>query len=80
MSVRTLMWSMFLLIYLYPQNDPNQIRYGLIAQDVHEILPDLVCGDLEGEGFIGLDYNGMIPVLVKAIQELKAEIEILKNK
>jgi hypothetical protein len=64
----------------YMKNDPNQIRYGLIAQDVYEILPDLVCGDLQGEGFVGLDYNGMIPVLVKAIQELKEEIEILKNK
>jgi hypothetical protein len=71
----------------YMKNDPNQIRYGFIAQDVHEILPDLVCGDLEGEGFVGLDYNGILPILVGAIKEQQAlikelqdEMVLLKNK
>lgn len=64
----------------YMKNDSKQIRYGLIAQEVNEVLPDLVYGDVEGDDFVGLDYNGVIPVLIKAIQELKAEIETLKNK
>jgi hypothetical protein len=58
----------------------EKIKYGFIAQDVYEVLPDLVEGDLEGEGFAGLDYNGIIPILVGAIKELKAEIDLLKNK
>jgi hypothetical protein len=61
------------------KNHPKQIRYGFIAQDVYEILPDLITGDLNGEDLVGLDYNGIIPILAKAIQELKAEIEILKQ-
>ena len=28
----------------------------------------------------GMDYGRITPLLVKAIQELKAEIELLKNK
>jgi hypothetical protein len=32
------------------------------------------------EGGYGLDYNGILALAVKAIQELKAEIEELKNK
>lgn len=71
----------------FMKNDHKQIRYGFIAQDVYKVLPDLVKGDVRGEAFVGLDYNGIIPVLVKAMQEqqaqikeLQKEIEILKNK
>jgi hypothetical protein len=64
----------------YMKNDPNQIRYGFIAQDVNEILPDLVCGDLEGEGFVGLDYNGLLPILVGAIKEQQALIQSLTDR
>jgi hypothetical protein len=60
-------------------NNPDKIRYGFIAQDVYKIIPELIDGDIEGEDFIGIDYNGIIPILVGAIKELKAEIEILKS-
>jgi hypothetical protein len=59
----------------------GDIRYGFLAQDILE---------LEGENSViieskdseNLKYNesSLIPVLVNAIQELKAEIELLKNK
>ena len=56
--------------------DKNEI--GFIAQEVEELLPELV---LENEeGLKSLAYGNMNAILVKAIQELKAEIEILKNK
>jgi hypothetical protein len=71
--------------YVMTDNE-TQIRYGFIAQEVAKILPDLISGE-ESEGYIGLDYNGILTVAVKAIQELKAEndslksrIEILENK
>ena len=55
---------------------------GFVAQEVEEILPDLI-GDYkytDKETKKSLAMGNMIPTLVKAIQELKAEIEILKNK
>lgn len=64
----------------YMKNDLNKIRYGFIAQDVSEVLPDLISGDLESEEFVGLDYNGIIPVLVKAIQEQQEIIKQLTNR
>jgi hypothetical protein len=60
---------------------PNKQRRGFIAQDVLTTIPDLVLGDGEKEnGTYGLDYDGILALAVKAIQELKAEIDELKNK
>ena len=54
-------------------------RYGLIAQDILETeLKDSVFGKKDGE--YGLSYNDLIAPMIKAIQELKAEIELLKSK
>ena len=55
-------------------------RYGFIAQEVQTILPDTITGTETETEYLGLDYNGVLAVAVKAIQELKAEIDELKNK
>jgi predicted phage tail protein len=62
---------------------PND-QLGFIAQEVEEVLPELVSevkslGDETGETHKVVNYQGVIPVLVEAIRELKAEIEELKN-
>ena len=62
---------------------PND-QLGFIAQEVEEVLPELVSevdslGDKTGETHKVVNYQGVIPVLVEAIKELKAEIEELKN-
>ncbi len=60
-------------------NEEEQI--GFIAQEVKDIIPYAYYEDKEGDDkFIGLKQAAFIPVLVKAIQELKAEIDILKQK
>ena len=49
--------------------------YGVIAQELEQILPDLVTtGDVKS-----VNYNGLIAVLIEAIKDLKKEIEDLKN-
>jgi hypothetical protein len=49
---------------------------GFIAQQVREVLPQLV---REGEdGYLGIRERALIPLLVEAIKELKHEIDILK--
>lgn len=53
-------------------------KFGFIAQEVQPYLPELVL-QLEN-GKYGLDTNAFIPILVKAIQELKAEVADLKSK
>ena len=56
-------------------------RYGFSAQDVSLLEGDEpVIVDNKNTEKLGLRTEVIIPILVKAIQELKAEIEILKNK
>jgi hypothetical protein len=59
-------------------------HYGIIAQDLQEVFPELV---YKGpKGFLGIQYDGLIPIIIEAIKEqqlqietLQAEIENLKN-
>jgi len=62
----------------------NKPSLGLIAQEVEEVIPELVETD---NGIKSVSYSNMIGVLIEAIkeqqkqiEELKTEISILKNK
>lgn len=50
---------------------------GFIAQDVEKILPELVTTD--AKGYKTLNQNGIVPYLVKAMQEQQREIDQLKQ-
>jgi hypothetical protein len=58
------------------ENDKNRI--GLIAQEVQMHYPELVETDPMNDK-LALDYTGMIPVLLAAIKELKAELDVVKE-
>jgi len=56
---------------------------GFIAQEFEKVFPNSVTESLAGDDGISykaLNHGELIPTLVKAIQELKAEIDLLKNK
>ncbi|MDR0546253.1 MAG: tail fiber domain-containing protein, partial [Dysgonamonadaceae bacterium] len=50
---------------------------GFLAQDVEQILPELVVEDEDGNKLI--NYTGVIPVLTDAIKELSAKIDQLEK-
>jgi hypothetical protein len=50
---------------------------GMIAQEVQEVIPDVVTTD--DTGYMGIKYTNMIGVLVEAIKELKADFEAYKK-
>jgi hypothetical protein len=50
---------------------------GFIAQDVKGIIPSAY---QESGDFIGLNFNPIVAALTKAVQELKTELDTLKNK
>jgi len=52
---------------------------GFIAHEVQEVYPCLVNGEKDGEKYQSLNYIGIIPILVKEIQDLKSEIQDLKS-
>jgi hypothetical protein len=72
--------------YDYEWKSDKRRMYGVIAHELQEVLPYAVQGkkdELESDGNIkaqSVDYSKIVPILVKAIQELKAEIEELSNK
>ena len=60
------------------KNTDNK-QYGLIAQELEEILPSLVHDMYHGE-YKGVDYEKLIPILISAVKELSNEIKELKKK
>jgi len=56
----------------------TRTHFGFIAQELREVYPNLVYED--GQGFLGVNYVELIPVLVEAIKELKIEIDAIKGK
>jgi hypothetical protein len=56
----------------------GELNTGLILDEVRQIFPSVVEGG--DENSLGtINYAGLVPMLVKAVQQLKMEIEALKN-
>lgn len=65
-------------------NDMKEVKnnIGLLAHELQEIYPDipnLVYGTKDGNNYQMINYNELTILLMKCIQELKQEIELLKN-
>jgi len=61
-----------------PEKHGQGTQVGLIAQEVQKIIPELVTARGHGDE-LALNYVGLVPVLVKAIQEQQAQIQALKD-
>lgn len=67
--------------YEYMKRDQEKIfsrrHFGLSAQELKEIYPNLV---LEAQdGYLYVNYTELVPVLIRAIQELKGELDAVKG-
>lgn len=52
-------------------------RIGLIAQEIQSLFPEVVKKD--AEGFLGINYQELIPVLIKAINQQQHQINQLES-
>jgi hypothetical protein len=59
--------------------DPNKRQIGVIAQEVNEVLPEVVTYAKDVDEY-GVQYGNMAGLFIEAIKELKAEIEELKQR
>ena len=65
--------------------DPEKTVDGFLAHEVQAIVPEAVTGEkdaVDEEGnpiYQGIDQSKIVPLLVGAIKELRAEIELLKS-
>ena len=55
----------------------NTHEFGLIAHELQEVYPELVKGEKDGVEYQRVNYNGLIGVLVKEVQELNLRKEAL---
>ena len=63
------------MIGLYEEDSPilTHKHYGVIAQELQKIYPDLV---IEGEdGYLSVNYVELVPLLIQSIQELSAKLD-----
>ena len=66
------------VIYKLKNDDTNQRKVGLIAQDVEKVLPEAITKNYQKDynrEILGLNYTDLIPVLVKAIQEMNTKLD-----
>ena len=61
--------------YSWKEDPDGEMHYGLIAQEVLEILPEMVDLGQGPDDPLGLNYAELTPVLVSAIQEQQEQIE-----
>ena len=68
--------------YTFDWND-NQETYtgkdvGVIAQEIQEVLPELVTE--RDNGYLAVKYEKIVPLLIESIKELKQEVDDIKQK
>lgn len=65
--------------YYLKDSKKNRKVYGLMAQEVEKIFPDIVLQPSEGHEYKALSYTELIPILIAGMQEQQTIIEQQKN-
>lgn len=65
-------------VYDYKWKNQDKRSFGVMAHELQEVIPQAAFGEKDGEKMQGVDYSMLVPILVQAIKELQAKIEILK--
>lgn len=66
------------ITYNWKEND-NGTRIGLVAQELQEVLPEVVMVGDNADKTLGVRYTELIPVLINAIKEQQTQITELKS-
>jgi hypothetical protein len=70
--------SMRGVTYERTDGDDRSQKVGVIAQEIQNILPQVV--HEQDNGMLGVSYGNIVGVLIEAIKEQQKEIEVLKAK
>ena len=60
------------------EGSSDKIHMGVIAQEVQEIIPEVVTAR-ESDGHLSVAYANMVGLLIESVKDLKAEIDELKK-
>ena len=59
--------------------DNSHNRYGVIAQELNQLVPEAVHTPIAENDMMGVDYSKLVPILIKSFQELKSEFDAYKT-
>ena len=62
----------------FTYKDSGEKSIGVIAQDIQKILPEVVSED--NKGYLGVNYSGIVPVLIEAVREQNSIIKDLEDR
>lgn len=62
----------------FTYKDTGDKSIGVIAQDIQKILPEVVSED--NKGYLGVNYSGIVPVLIEAVREQNSIIKDLEDR
>lgn len=62
------------------RGDGDGTSFGLIGQEVWEVLPEVVDVPEDDDGFLGVDYRELVAVLVDAVQTQHEETDALAER
>ena len=62
------------------KSDGSHQRYGMIAQELHEVAPEAVHSPVDPDEMMAVDYSKLVPMLVKEIQSLRVRLNALESK
>jgi len=80
-NIYTLNYGLESIMKLQPvsfswKNDPSDTKHlGLIAQDVIAVVNEIVDTGTDPEKTLGINYNQLVPILIKGMQEQQQQIE-----
>jgi len=63
----------------YDLKDTGKHEIGVIAEEVGEVVPELVCYEANGKDARGVDYSRLTALLIEAVKQQQQEIRGLKS-
>jgi hypothetical protein len=71
------LWRLRPVTFRYKQNPQGQRQYGLIAEEVAKVYPELVVRDNKGE-IESVQYHELIPLMLNEMQHQQTALDTLK--
>jgi len=62
--------------YLNENVAGDKVNFGLVAQEVEKVFPEVV--NIDANGYYSIDYTALVPVLIEALADQQAQIDALK--
>jgi hypothetical protein len=66
--------------YEWKDRPDRRQHLGLIAQEVQRVVPEAVFAGQDASATLGMSYTDLVPVVIKAIQELATENATLRTR